>query len=161
MSVSSTETRVCPVSVAGLPCIEHTNPRYAGHCFRCSQTMPAKPTPRQRNLNFEREFTRSATRHSVDCEALIDHSEARASSLSSEYVSDPMLIAPGRDRYRDGLEELADCRNHLNWGVEEDIEIEEIGPLAEEAMDCIARAYDRIRQIRELKAEIYPEAARA
>jgi len=74
---------------------------------------------RPRNINYEREATREAARGVCDPSPLIEFSEARASCLSGEYVTDPMLVAQGRDRVRDAKEELSDCRNHLVWWLEE------------------------------------------
>lgn len=77
---------------------------------------------RQRNLAFERDITHHAARGLVDPNPLIAFAEARARGLSGEYVPDPMLIAPGRDRARDVREEIADARNHLVWWLEENLE---------------------------------------
>lgn len=108
---------------------------------------------RTRSLDFEREFTRAAARKYVDAEPLITHAEARASSLSSDYVPDPMLIAPGRDRLHDGMEEGADWRNHLAFVRELLMGHDEIGALVDEAMSYVALAYDRTRRARELAIE--------
>lgn len=74
---------------------------------------------RPRNMEYEREATREAARGVVDPTPLIEFSEVRACRLSGEYVTDPMLVAQGRDRRRDAREELSDCRNHLVWWLEE------------------------------------------
>lgn len=87
------------------------------------------PTSLRRDLEREREITREAARGVADPDRLIQHAEARAIRLSGEYVGDPMLIAPGRDRLKDVREELADARNHIvfwfathphAWGSEQE-----------------------------------------
>lgn len=70
-------------------------------------------------LEVEREATEEAARGVADPTALIQHSETRAKVLSGEYVDDPMLIKPGKDRPREVREELSDARNHLVFHFQE------------------------------------------
>ena len=81
--------------------------------------------PLYRSMEFERGVTEQAAKGVVDPSGLIEHAEIRARSLSGEYVSDPMLIAAGRDRRRDVREELADARNHLLWDTQAHLEDED------------------------------------
>jgi hypothetical protein len=119
---------------------EGNDPRHAGFCIRCGLKIDYG-TPR--NLDLERELTHEAARGAVDPTRLIEHSEARASSLSGEYVPDPMLIAPGRDRLRDVREELSDSRNHLCWWLQAHVGDDR----QDDALIClrfICLAYDRL-----------------
>lgn len=71
----------------------------------------------RRNPKLEREIVTEACRGTTDPTALLEHAQARARTLSAEYVADPMLIAEGRKRRKDMREELADCVNHglFDW----------------------------------------------
>ncbi|MGH2866199.1 MAG: hypothetical protein ACRDNK_01340 [Solirubrobacteraceae bacterium] len=77
---------------------------------------------RERNLLTEQDITRHAAQGVADPSGLIRHAEARARSLSGEYVHRPELVQQGRDRILDAKEELADCRNHLVWWLEDHME---------------------------------------
>lgn len=120
--------------------VESDNPRNAGWCCRCGLKIE-RGLPR--SLELERELTNEAAKGAVDASRLIEHAEARASSLSGEYVPDPMLIAPGRDRLRDVREELADARNHLCWWLQAHVGDEK----ADDALiglRFVCLAYDRL-----------------
>lgn len=128
-------------------CRESNDPRRVGHC-PCGKrlSLVLGPGPIRRNLELERAITLEATRLVSDPSRLIEHAETRAIRLSAEYVGDPMLIAPGRDRVRDVREEIADARNHVVFWFQENPG--EIG--SERAQDLLvalrhlALAYDRI-----------------
>ena len=92
--------------------MEGADPRKAGCCVRCGRPI-AREEPVYRNLTFERDLTEHACHGYVDPDRLIEHAELRARTLSGEYVRDPMLIMPGRNRPLDAREELVDCRNHV------------------------------------------------
>lgn len=123
-------------------CSPSTDPRRVGRCA-CGKPVSQ---PLRRNLQLERDITLEATRSVSDPSRLIEHAETRAIRLSAEYVGDPMLIAPGRDRVRDVREEIADARNHVVFWFQENPG--EIGSeLAHDlliALRHLALAYDRI-----------------
>lgn len=73
---------------------------------------------RRRNLDFERDITYHAVRGVITPDEFVAHAEERANGLSSEYVTDPMLVQEGRDRIEDVREELLDARNHIVWWLE-------------------------------------------
>lgn len=77
---------------------------------------------RRRNIQFERDITHHCARGVVDPAELIEHAEARAGGhLSSEYVTDPMLVRTDVDEIHDASEELADARNRLVWWLEHNL----------------------------------------
>ena len=106
------------------------NPRMAEHALcACGRTeaqhttAPATMT-RQRDIESERDLTRHAAAGVADPADLIEQAEFRAATLSGEYVLEPGLVALGRDRLHDAREELLDCRNHLVWWLQDDVESE-------------------------------------
>lgn len=58
----------------------------------------------------------------MDPDELIARMDARASSLSGEYVSDPGMVALDRDRPREVREEAEDLLNHAIWWLEDNPE---------------------------------------
>lgn len=101
---------------------------------------------RYRSLEFERGVTEQAARGHVDPSSLIEYAERRARTLSSEYVSDPMHIAPGRNRRKDAREELADCRNHLLWDSQAHLDDEEHAASNLRALRLICMAYHELEE---------------
>ena len=102
----------------GLECEPSVNPRLKGRCVRCGSRI-VSATPTRRNLELEREITEEAGRGACSVTRLVEHAEVRALRLSGDYVDDPMLIRPGRDRLLDAREEAADARNHLVFWMQE------------------------------------------
>lgn len=80
--------------------------------------LTASPTIR-RNLAWEREMLIEAGRGVVYESAieLANLAEIRSTRLHGEYVEDPMLIRLGVDRPREAIEEIADCVNHVLFGI--------------------------------------------
>jgi hypothetical protein len=65
-------------------------------------------------------------------------------ALSGEYVSDPMLIQPGRDLIQEALSELVDTRNYLVFWLQEhpgDVRQDDVMI----ALRFAALAYERLR----------------
>lgn len=82
------------------------------------------PTTR-RNLEFEREMTRAASRTVADPETLIMHAEAR-SMRAQDYVGDMMQIRLDRDERKYAREEAADLRNYIVWWLQRNPEHEDV-----------------------------------
>lgn len=99
---------------------------------------------RRRSLAYEREATREAARGLADPTSIIHHAESRSLRLSSEYVTDPMLVSITRDRVDDVREELADARNHLVWWLEEHHADHPLAPQRLEALGLIVLAYEKL-----------------
>lgn len=123
-------------------CFESLDPRHAGYCA-CGKRMEETPRPRRRDIDLEREITQQAAKGYVDPERIIALSEYRAEALSGEYVDDPMLIQPGRDRLKDGREEALDARNHLVWWLCENIG-DERGPRILRALTYFMLAFQEL-----------------
>lgn len=102
-------------------------------------------SPRRRNLNDERRMLRNVARRALTTwdavERLLEHAEHRSLNLHGEYVPDPMLIAPSRDRPLDVREELADAVNHGRWWLQENRDHPRAGR-RRFALALIARAYE-------------------
>jgi hypothetical protein len=100
--------------------------------------------PRRRNLIDERSILHNVARRALATfdavERLIAHAEHRSLNLHGEYVTDPMLIAPARDRALDVREELADAVNHGRWWLQENPDHPHAGR-RRLALGLIARAY--------------------
>lgn len=101
-------------------------------------------SPRRRNLNDERRILTNVARRALakfeSVERLIEHAEHRSLNLHGEYVTDPMMIAPARDRGLDVREELADAVNHGRWWLQENPDHRHAGR-RRFALGLIARAY--------------------
>ena len=108
--------------------------------------MATTTEPLYRSLEYEKGATEQACKGVVDPSALIEHARWRAQTLSGEYVRDPMLIAPGRNRRHDGREELTDCLNHLLWDSQEHIEDEERVHRNMQAIRHVALAYECLKE---------------
>ena len=103
-----------------------------------------RPEPIRRNLDLEREIVREASRGVVDSTHLIEHAQRRSVQLSDEYVSNPLDIAPGKDRLREAREEALDGVNHcLFWLQEQDYEDEHRDDVMV-SLRFFALAYDRL-----------------
>lgn len=127
--------------MVGHECVSYPDEKRKGFCVRCGRAIV--PVGQRRDLTFEREATESAARGACFVEPLIAHAEIRAGGhLSSEYVSDPGLIRPGRDRLLDAKEEFADARNHLVFWLQEHIEDDRAHVLT--ALRYTALAYDSL-----------------
>ena len=140
----------CRMSPTGALCAEGTDPRFDGHCFRCAQPIAATPQPVtilppiRRNLDLEREIVREASRGVVDSTHLIEHAQRRSVQFSDEYVSNPLDIAPGKDRLREAREEALDGVNHcLFWLQEQDYEDDRRDDVMV-SLRFFALAYDRL-----------------
>ena len=131
--------------VPTMDCVPSINPRFVGLCIRCGKRV-FEPKPIRRNLVLERQITEEACRGAVDPESFIEHAEARAQTLSGEYVDDPMLIKEGRNRVLDAREEAVDARNHLVFWFQEHPEAYE-RELVLEALKHFALAYEILRDV--------------
>lgn len=123
--------------------VESVNPRQQGWCVKCSKPMPETLKARQRDLDLEREITRHAARGYANPERIIEIAEFRASSASGEYVTDPMLLAPGKDWVHEAREELVDARNYLTWWLCENVG-NELAESRLRALRCVLLAFQEL-----------------
>lgn len=101
------------MSMGGAACVEGSDPRKAGLCYRCAAPIVVPC----RDRDFEGEaIRRIAAGLGVNVEPLVRFACQRADAFESEYGHDfPDL---SRDLEREGLEEAADWTNYIVWRLD-------------------------------------------